>query len=127
MSAMAIVTFRQSGLHFWPSAPAERSYLGVKHRHLFYVRVMLPVEHDDREVEFHDLLAFSRHAFRTLIAMTTPYNPLDPNLLDFGDRSCEMLARALAAALQLRFPKRAVTVEVSEDGEVGALIILAAE
>jgi hypothetical protein len=65
------------------------------------------VQHDDREVEFHDLLDFAREHF--------PGGEL-------GAQSCEMLARCLGMKIARRF-QRAVEVTVSEDNEVGALVI----
>ena len=101
------VRFTQPGFHHWPQPTPERSYLGQRHRHLFHVEVRLQVEHDDREVEFHDLLDFARARF--------PGGELGP-------QSCEMLARSLGKEIARRF-QRAVEVAVSEDGEVGALVV----
>lgn len=105
--ATIFVRFTQPGFHYWPEPTKGREYLGRRHRHLFHVEVRLNVSHDDREVEFHDLLDFARHAF--------PGGEL-------GGQSCEMLARSLATEIAHRY-QRAVEVSVSEDGEVGALVL----
>lgn len=99
------VTTRFVGYHVWADAPPGRAYLGARHRHLFGVRVSMPVEHDDREVEFHDVL--------------------DQVAAEIGlwDRkslgSCEMMARGLAGKLA-GYYGRSVTVSISEDDECGA-------
>jgi hypothetical protein len=101
------VRFTQPGFHHWPDPTPERAYLGQRHRHLFHVEVRVQVWHDDREVEFHDLLDFARSQF--------PGGEL-------GGQSCETMARALGKEIARRFG-RAVEVTVSEDGEVGAVVV----
>lgn len=100
------VTHQAHGLHRWPDAPAHRSYLGDPHRHLFKVRVSMEVDHDDREVEFHDL--------QEAVALAFPGG-------NMGAISCEMMARHIGRAISSQF-RRPCTVEVSEDGEVGAVV-----
>lgn len=101
------VRFQVPGFHHWPNPTLGREYLGKRHRHLFHVEVRMSVDHDDREVEFHDLLDFARHAFAGG---------------ELGGQSCEMMARALGKETARRFG-RAVQVSVSEDGEVGAVVL----
>lgn len=105
MTADIVVRFTVEGWHHWPGATLQRSYLAHSHRHLFHVEVRLAVTHDDREVEFHDLLDYARTA--------CPQGQL-------GAQSCEMIARQLCAAIRDRWPDRTVRVAVFEDGEVGA-------
>ncbi len=105
VSTIAWVTCQFEGWHAWPDAPEPRAYLASPHRHLFKVLVELEVFHDDREIEFHDLLDFVRSQ------LPGP---------DLGARSCEMMAKALGHSILARFPGRDVLVSVSEDGEVGA-------
>lgn len=109
MSARIFVRFQSAGIHHWPGATGERAYLATPHRHQFHVEVAVPVTHDDREVEFHDLLEFCRSAFPTG---------------DLGAMSCEMLARQLGDAVMQRY-LRPVTVTVSEDGECGSVVEMA--
>lgn len=101
------VRFQVAGFHYWPEPIKGREYLGDRHRHLFHVEVRVQVAHDDRDVEFHELLDFARSQF--------PGGEL-------GAQSCEMMARALGNKIAHRFG-RAVEVSVSEDGEVGALVL----
>jgi hypothetical protein len=98
------VRFTQPGFHHWPEPTKQRAYLGERHRHLFHVEVRLQVQHDDREVEFHDLLDLARGLF--------PGGEL-------GGQSCETMARSLGKQIARHYG-RAVEVNVSEDGEVGA-------
>jgi hypothetical protein len=105
----AVVRFRVPGWHAWVNAPAHRRYLSFAHRHLFHVEAELAVLHDDREVEYHDLLDFCVARF-----------PAG----QYGGKSCEMLARELAEELVRQYPGRAVRVSVFEDGEVGSQVFL---
>lgn len=108
--AAIFVRFTEEGFHCWPQAPEHRAYLRERHRHLFHVDVETRVLHDEREIEFHDLLSEARALFR--------------GRLIYGDEtgaSCETMARALAQELAA-LHDRMVTVTVSEDGECGARV-----
>lgn len=108
------VTFKVAGLHCWPGAPEHRGYLRVPHRHQFGVRIETIVTHDDREIEFHDLRDRGVDLLRALAAG-------DGELLNFGPKSCEMIARDLGAELAAIF-ERSFRVTVDEDGECGATV-----
>ena len=82
-------------------------YLGNSHRHLFYVEAQVEVKHDDREIEFHDLLDFCKSHFFSG---------------EMGPLSCEMLARDLRQQIVTAYPGRKVIVSVFEDNEVGAIV-----
>lgn len=108
------VTFQRAGLHYYPQAAtdptlADVSYLGQKHRHLFKFKVMVEVQHNDRDVEFHQLLNWVESLY-------------DSGTLSLNNQSCEMIAESLVNVIVEKFPKRTVSVEVSEDGECGAEI-----
>ncbi len=103
------VRFRQAGFHYWPLPTPHRDYLGQPHRHVFHVEAMLPVEHDDREVEFHDLLEVAQGGW-----------PGDGENL--GPLSCEQIAACVARNIRLAYPHRPITVAVFEDGENGAVL-----
>lgn len=109
--AIIFVRFTYPGFHRWAGAPAHRSYLADRHRHLFHVEVRMQVSHDDREIEFHDLLDRARAIFEFELGTNG----------NFGSHSCEMLGRELGGRLA-RMYQRAVTVIVSEDGECGAQV-----
>jgi hypothetical protein len=101
---------RLPGFHCWPEAPAHRSYLAVRHRHLFHVRADVAVMHDNRDVEFHDLRGW----------ITAWWGEGDR---ECGTMSCEQVARELATYLDgLAVP--VLSVAVSEDGEAGAVLTI---
>lgn len=92
------------GFHYWENCPRGYEYLGNTHRHLFKVRLGMRVIDSDREIEFHDL-----------------QNQLNVYLKrHWADRefecSCEHIAEYIMAFFTAAF------VEVSEDGENGAIL-----
>lgn len=94
------------GIHCWPTCPFEEvKYLRDPHRHIFHIKASKEVFHDDRDVEFIML----KHKVETYLKTAFPDGQM-------GATSCEMLGRILMEAFDL------VQVEVSEDGENGAII-----
>ena len=81
------------------------------HRHIFHFRVWLGVTHNDRDVEF---IQFQRW-LEKLYSSTQ-------GVLSLDYKSCEMMADDLYIQIAAKYPDRAVWIEVSEDGENGALI-----
>jgi hypothetical protein len=104
------IRFVVPGFHCWPDAPDRRSYLRERHRHLFHIEVTTPVEHRERQIEFHDLLDEARELF-------PPH--------DHNSASCETMAHYLATSLHKRHGERPFTVSVFEDGEAGATVRVA--
>lgn len=103
------VTWKLHGMHRYPDAPDEVAYLRNEHRHLFFFKVALDVDHDNRELEFHMVqnrcIAFCKYRMG----------------LDF--MSCEMMAeKVLDFVADLYGTRRNIEVEVSEDGECGAIV-----
>ena len=103
------VTFARHGIHCYPGAPDEVSYLRAPHRHLFEFRVEISVNHNEREIEYH--------MFQNYI--TGLY---DGSCLDLDAKSCETIAEDLALHLTNKYPDRTITVEVSEDRECGSIV-----
>lgn len=113
------VTFQKEGIHRYPAAEHDPklatgdeydvSFLAHPHRHIFHFRVTMEVFHDDRDVEF---IQFKRWLEKLYSEKTL--------VLDF--KSCEMMARELAATIFTKYPDRTLSVEVSEDGENGATL-----
>ena len=113
------VTFQKEGIHFYPAAatdPALKtgdeydvSFLGTPHRHIFHFRVWIDVVHNDRDIEF---IQFKRWLQKLYESGTVQ--------LDY--KSCEMMADDLYLQIAAKYPGRSVWIEVSEDGENGALI-----
>lgn len=105
------VTFAWEGVHRWPDADPEGpfAFLANPHRHVFQGDAWIQVYHDDRELEF--------------LAVKLEINRLLPNYQDMGSTSCEQMAKMVAECLLNKYGwNREVTVEVSEDGENGALV-----
>lgn len=100
------------GLHCWPAAADVHGieYLASPHRHIFKVRVDLAVYHDDRDLEFITVKKFLDEW-------------LSKQPSDLGTTSCEMLCERIRDHLQNHYGIGRVTrVEVSEDGENGAVL-----
>lgn len=116
---MIWVQFQKEGIHKYPAAltdPAlatgdeyDVSFLGYPHRHLFCFKVWISVVHNDRDIEF---IQFKRW-------LENLYNQ---NTLQLDYKSCEMMAEDLYGQIAARYPGREVWIEVSEDGENGALL-----
>lgn len=113
------VTHRFDGFHAWHDAPQVRSYLASPHRHLFHVKLTMDVHHDDREVEFHDL----RDEVVGICGTLGVDGPGKSRALH--GMSCEQIALFIAEAIRQRHDGRSLECEVSEDGELGAIVALA--
>jgi hypothetical protein len=105
------VTFSKIGFHNYPVAPDEVAYLKDRHRHKFNFKVTIDVFSDDREIEFHMFLTKIESFFET-------------KSLEVDNASCEMLAERLINSICQTYDctYRTVSVEVSEDGECGAIV-----
>jgi hypothetical protein len=113
------VTFQKEGIHCYPAAADDPnlatggwddvSFLGVPHRHIFHFRVAIKVTHNDRDIEF---IQFKRWLERLY--------SLEVLSLDY--KSCEMMADDLFDNISEKYPERDIKIEISEDGENGALI-----
>lgn len=107
------VTFQKAGFHKYPAAATDPalqdvSYLGNKHRHLFKFKVQIEIFHNDRELEFHQVLNYCESLFDKTI--------------DIDFKSVEMLADDLYIQLAGKYPNRSMRINVSEDGECGCEI-----
>jgi hypothetical protein len=110
------VTFQKEGIHKYPAALTEPSladveFLGYPHRHMFHFRVWIDVFHNDRDVEFIQFKRWCESLYSS-----------DSSVLSLDYKSCEMMADDLYTQIASRYPGRVVHIEVSEDGENGALI-----
>jgi hypothetical protein len=113
------VTFKKEGIHCYPAAGTDPnlktndeydvSFLQFPHRHLFWFKVQIMVKHDDREIEF---IQFKRWLESLYEAST----------LSLNHKSCEMIADELFEQINSKYPNRDTIIEVSEDGENGAII-----
>lgn len=110
------VRWEQIGFHSWPEAAGVRNYLSTRHRHKFFFTLTVTVFHNDREIEFHDLLDMAR--------CVIPEEEL-------GRSSCEDLAVRIIEAVVKTNPRsaanRTIRCSVFEDNEVGATVTRKAE
>jgi len=115
------ITFQKEGIHKYPAAATDPalatgdeydvSFLGYPHRHIFHFRVWIDVYHNDRDIEF---IQFKRW-------VESLYNGQGA-VLSLDYKSCEMMSDDLYVHIASRYPDRSIWIEVSEDGENGALI-----
>jgi hypothetical protein len=113
------VTFQKEGMHKYPAALTDPSlatgdeydvsFLGYPHRHIFHFRVWIDVLHNDRDIEFIQFKRWLENLYKE-------------GTLQLDFKSCEMMADDLYLQIASRYPDRSVWIEVSEDGENGALI-----
>lgn len=101
------------GFHSWPAAPPTRSYLADSHRHIFHVEVSIETHHNEREIEFHDLLDEVQVARRLI-----PHR---------SEWSCESMAEVIGERIGDQHPNRWLKVSVFEDGENGSSLEWEAE
>jgi hypothetical protein len=119
INRMIWVKFAKEGIHKYPAAATDPalatgdeydvSFLGYPHRHIFQFQVWISVTHNDRDIEF---IQFKRWLEKLYSEKT----------LELNFRSCEMIAEDLYEKINARYPNRAVQIEVSEDGENGAVM-----
>ena len=106
MKTRIFITCRFAAFHFWKDAPKEHAYLRDLHRHVFHVRLEKAVEHDDRDIEFIELKTRVQKHCQSYLAIRAKVEGL----------SCEQMAIRLLERFE------ADLVEVSEDGENGAIV-----
>lgn len=116
---MIWVKFAKEGIHKYPAAlddpklktgdEYDVSFLGYPHRHMFHFQVWISVTHNDRDIEF---IQFKRWLERLY----------SDNILQLDFKSCEMIAEDLRNSIAARYPGREIWIEVSEDGENGAIL-----
>lgn len=101
------ITTSFEGFHAWTGCPFDDvDFLRDRHRHIFHVKLTVPVTHSDRDVEF---IRFKREVSE-FIKQTWPDGEL-------GCTSCEMIGEKILDHFQV-----ASVCEVSEDLENGAIV-----
>ena len=110
------ITWQREGIHKYPAALtdpalADVEFLGYPHRHIFHFQVWIDVFHNDRDLEFIQFKRWCESLYSS-----------DNSVLSLDHKSCEMMADDLYIQIAGRYPGRVVHIEVSEDGENGALI-----
>lgn len=110
-----VVNLQVEGIHNWPDVDAfveGVSFLKHLHRHMFHIKATAKVEHDDIDKEIilmkREINNYLKRTYGNLTDDTRPLN--------FDHMSCEMIAKDLCEAFDLR------SCEVLEDGENGAFV-----
>jgi len=113
------ITFQKEGIHKYPAAltdPAlatgdeyDVSFLGYPHRHMFHFRVAIKVTHNDRDIEFIQFKRWLENLYKD-------------NVIELDYKSCEMMSDDLFDQIVAKYPGRDIKIEISEDGENGALV-----
>ena len=113
------VRFQKEGIHKYPAAATDPllatgdeydvSFLATPHRHIFHFEVRIEVFHNDRDIEF---IQFKRWL----------ENQYSQGILALDYKSCEMISDDLYEVIATRYPKRNMSIMVSEDNENGATI-----
>ncbi len=108
------VTFQKEGVHCYPAASSDTnlldvSFLGFPHRHIFYFKVSIEVNHNDRDIEFIQFKRWLQSLY-------------DEKILNLDYKSCEMITEDLYEKITKHFPRRSVKIDVSEDNENGSYI-----
>ena len=113
------VTFQKEGIHCYPAAASDPalatgdeydvSFLASPHRHIFHFQVWIDVVHNDRDIEFIQFKRWLENLYRN-------------DTLQLDHKSCEMISDDLYLQIAQKYPDRGIWIEVSEDGENGALI-----
>jgi len=91
-------------LHQWADAPIEVAWLRHPHRHVFYVKIGIPVDHNDRDREFF----IEQERLKKIVQKWEGKG-------EAFSMSCEMFAEDI-----LKATPYATWCEVWEDGENGA-------
>lgn len=102
MKRFITIKFNFEGIHFYPDAPEEVSFLRNPHRHIFYAEVTIQVKHDNRELEFFMVK-----------------NKLQKKFAGgyLGSKSCEMMAAEIIYYVVELYGDRKIVCSVSEDLE----------
>lgn len=96
------------GIHKYPDAPKEVVFLRHDHRHIFHITVWIEQFHNERDVEF---ILFKRFIENIIKNSQFPNNA-----------SCETMSDFLAKKIIKKYINRKLKIEITEDGENGALI-----
>jgi hypothetical protein len=108
-----IVRLQVEGTHRFEKAKElfpSVSFLADRHRHIFHIAASKQVFHDDRDVEF---ILFKRNILNYI---ESNYKGFATGMCEFGNMSCEMIAREILEYFECEW------VEVFEDGENGARV-----
>ncbi len=117
-----IVRCALAGLHGWSTCNIEAvSFLRNSHRHMFHFEAHIPVIDSDRELEFFMVQAALIEIIKDLYPKAH-----DIPLINFGNRSCEMIGEDICIKLAETYKLSNVSCSVFEDNENGAMVVWSA-
>lgn len=117
MRTVVFCTLQFQGVHCWPDCPIEEvAYLRQPHRHMFHVRAVKEVHHDDRDVEFIQLKSQILYWIHSTYPNEFENVPTSVVSRSLGHKSCETIAKEILTQFDL------IECEVNEDGENGAIV-----
>lgn len=116
MRTRIIVTATVTGFHQWSNPVEGVEHLGSYHRHRFGWRAEFIVGHDDRAIEFQLAQRELEMAAECCAVAVLRLG------MDFGGKSCEMLAKETRENLPPALREACLAIEVWEDGENGARV-----
>jgi hypothetical protein len=109
---------QKEGFHNFPEAATlpqfatgdkyDVSHLALRHMHYFFIKVWIEVTHSNRDVEFIQLRRRLEEYY-------------GPGTVEFGSKSCEMIAEDLKGMLQ-HYYLGEIRIDVSEDNLNGAYV-----
>jgi hypothetical protein len=108
-SRLIFIQFQKEGIHCYPNAPEGVEFLKHPHRHMFHFKATISVTHNDRELEF-------------ILIKRELENLYNGGTMQIDSKSCEMLAEELIEYISQKYPGRYIEIEISEDGENGAIL-----
>lgn len=100
------------GFHKYVNAPEEVAFLRNLHRHIFHIKTTIEVSSCDRELEF--------------FMVQQEVDDIIKEWVNLEGMSCEQMASTILKALHQKHPK-AMSCDVSEDGENGAVVSITKE
>lgn len=113
------VRFQWDGIHHWPEAQEPYRFLAEPHRHKFYGEATIEVKHDNRELEFLQVLDRIQMEIKDGRGVMAGFDP--PNVVP--SCSCEQMAERILGWLHKWYGvDRYISVSVSEDNENGGLV-----
>jgi hypothetical protein len=117
MTKSIIVKTQFAGVHNWPEAPDVVKFLREPHRHIFKIKVIIPIN-KDRELEFFMVKKIIDEF------ISNKFWWAYGEIAELKSTSCEELAEKIGRWLieQCDFPR--VSVIVMEDGENGSKVTL---
>lgn len=117
MKTKIYIQTQHEGIHYWEKAPEDVGFLKYPHRHLFKVKVIFEVSHNDRQLEFFQIKRKLDKFLRDYF-----YDSSKEYIFPLS-KSCEMIAEDVFTHFIFEY-KSIISVEVSEDGENGSIVTI---